>query len=55
MEGASIYQAANIFNTKMISIKLVSDVIDSETQKEDYLKLEQTSGNTLKEMVLAIL
>lgn len=55
MEGASIYQAANIFNTKMISIKLVSDVIDSETQKEDYLKFEQTSGNTLKEMVLAIL
>jgi adenosylhomocysteine nucleosidase len=55
MEGASVYQAANIFNTKIISVKLISDVIDSETQQEDYIRFEQTSGNTLKEMVLAIL
>lgn len=55
MEGTAIYQVAHVFNTKVVSIKLISDIIDSDTQTSDYAHMEETSGNVLREMVLAVI
>lgn len=55
MEGAAVYQIANIFNKKIISIKLVSDILDSESQKEDYERFENTAEKLLKEGLMKVL
>lgn len=55
MEGAAIYQTAYIFETPVISIKLISDILDSETQKEDYTRFEEKAELTLKEMLLKVI
>lgn len=55
MEGASIYQVAHVYNTNVISIKLISDIIDSDSQLKDYEHFEATSAIVLKEMLLSII
>lgn len=55
MEGAAVYQVAYIFQTPIISLKLISDVIDSETQEDDYKRFEMSSSITIKDMVLAMI
>ncbi len=55
MEGAAVYQVATIFNKKVISIKLISDILDSKTQKEDYEKFENTAELLLKEALLKVI
>lgn len=55
MEGAAIYHAAHIFEVPIISVKLISDILDSKTQKEDYTRFEERSETTLKDMLLKVL
>lgn len=55
MEGAAIYQAAYIFETPVISIKLISDILDSETQKDDYARFEEKAEMILRDMLLKVL
>ncbi len=55
MEGAAIYQVAHIFNTKIISLKLISDIINTPTQNQDYSESEKTSQLILKDMVMKII
>ncbi|MFA5720011.1 MAG: 5'-methylthioadenosine/S-adenosylhomocysteine nucleosidase [Acholeplasmataceae bacterium] len=55
MEGAAIYQVAHVYQTKIISVKLISDIIDSDTQLEDFNHFERTSAIILKEMLLSVL
>lgn len=52
MEGAAIYQAAYVFNTPVVAVKLISDILDSKTQERDYIKFEQEADIILKNIVL---
>ena len=38
MEGASIAQTCHILNTKFISVRFVSDIIDSDEQVKNYIE-----------------
>lgn len=55
MEGTAVYQVAYVYNVKVISIKLISDIIDSPTQLEDFEKFEASSAIILKEMLLSLI
>lgn len=55
MEAAAIYQVAHIFNTPVVSIKFVSDIIDSETQKQDYKKSEEKYDDLLENILKKVL
>lgn len=55
MEGAAIYQVAYVYQVKAISVKLISDIIDSPTQLEDFEKFEASSAVILKEMLLSVI
>lgn len=55
MEGAAIYQVAHVYQVKVVSIKLISDIIDSQTQLEDFEKFEASSAIILKEMLLSVI
>src|SRR5690554_1829906 len=48
MEGASIYQVAHSFKYPVVSIKIVSDVLGSDTQMKDYeMSEKELSGKLL--------
>lgn len=55
MEGASIAQTCYLFNTPFLSIRFISDIVDSENHLEDYNKFEHemalSSANTLLNLV----
>lgn len=36
MEGTAIYHVAYLFNKPVIAVKVISDIIDSKTQEQDY-------------------
>jgi|SRR5690554_913518 len=55
MEGAAIYQVAHIFMTPIISIKIVSDIIDSKTQNQDYSKSEKELDVLIKKTIEKII
>ncbi|VEU83222.1 5'-methylthioadenosine/S-adenosylhomocysteine nucleosidase [Acholeplasma hippikon] len=55
MEGAAIFQVAYKFNKNVISLKIVSDVIGSNNQIDDYVKLESSFDEILSEEVRKIL
>lgn len=55
MEGAAIYQVAFVYQVKVIAVKLISDIIDSETQLDDYKRFEAAASTMLKEMLLAVI
>ncbi|NLN50763.1 MAG: 5'-methylthioadenosine/S-adenosylhomocysteine nucleosidase [Acholeplasmataceae bacterium] len=55
MEGAAIYQAAHIFKTKVVSVKLISDIIESESQTDDYKDFKIEAPTILKDMLLKII
>lgn len=44
MEGASLFQVAKIFGKEIISLKLVSDDVTSETQDQEFKEAEEISG-----------
>lgn len=55
MEGASIAQTCYLFNTPFLSIRFISDIVDSENHLEDYNKFEHemalSSANTLLNLI----
>ncbi len=55
MEGAAIYQVAHIYQVKVVSIKLISDIVDSPTQFDGYEKFESSSAIVLREMLLSVI
>ncbi|NMA05718.1 MAG: 5'-methylthioadenosine/S-adenosylhomocysteine nucleosidase [Acholeplasmataceae bacterium] len=55
MEGAAIYQVAHMYQVKVISIKLISDIINSPTQLDGYEVFEFSSSIILKEMLLSVI
>lgn len=55
MEGTSFYQVAHRFKYPIISIKMVSDVIGSKTQVEDYVETEIDFAEYLYDELLAVL
>lgn len=55
MEGAAIYQVAHMYQVKVISIKLISDIVDSPSQLKDYELFESSSSIILKEILLSVI
>lgn len=55
MEGAALYQTAYLYQTPIISIKVVSDVVGEQAQIEDYELFEQTSSERFKSIIGQIL
>lgn len=51
MEGTALYQVAFRFNTPMLSIKMVSDVIGEKSQHEDYKRFEQNCSIHLFQII----
>lgn len=55
MEGASLFHVANRFKKPIISLKIVSDVIESKHQLETYTRSEQTLDEKLYQILLKLL
>lgn len=47
MEGASIYHTAHKFNKPVISLKIVSDLVDTKEQVDEYIESEQSLDELL--------
>jgi len=44
-----------MFKTPIVSIKLVSDILDSKTQESDYKKFEDEADVILKETIIKVI
>lgn len=55
MEGAAVYQVAHIFQTPIVAIKVISDILDTKTQNVDYSKSEEEFARLIKNTLVNIL
>ncbi len=55
MEGAAIYQAAHIFDVKIVAIKVISDIIDGKHQKKTYEAFEAKAATIIKDVILKVI
>lgn len=55
MEGAAVYQTAHIFDSPVISIKVISDIIDSQDQKKTYEAFNENASTIIKEIIFKII
>lgn len=55
MEGAAIYQTCYIYDKKVISVKVVSDIVDSTEQKRSYIAFEENAATLIKDLVLKVI
>lgn len=55
MEGASIAQACYILNTPFISVRYISDIIDSDSQVDNYMEFEGQMANRSCKIILDLI
>lgn len=55
MEGAAYFQVAHLMSTKIISIKIISDIVGEENQLEDYSAFERVCSNRFKSLIEKLL
>ena len=55
MEGTSIAQACHILKTKFVSIRFISDIINSDEHVDNYFKFEEEMANLSSNLLLDIL
>lgn len=55
MEGASIAQACYILNTPFISVRYISDIIDSDCQVDNYMEFEGQMANRSCKIILDLI
>lgn len=55
MEGAAYFQVAHLLNTKLISIKIVSDIVGEPSQLDDYSAFESACSLRFKALIEQLL
>lgn len=55
MEGAAYFQVAHLLNTKMISVKIISDIVGEPSQLEDYTAFENACSFRFKSLIEKLL
>lgn len=55
MEGASIAQACHILNVDFISVRYISDIIDSDCQVDNYMEFEGQMANRSCKIILDLI
>lgn len=55
MEGAAYFQVAYLLNTKLVSVKIISDIVGEASQLEDYSAFEQACSIRFKTLIEKLL
>lgn len=55
MEGASIAQACHILNTKFVSLRYISDIINSDEHVKNYFEFEKEMANMSSNILIEVI